>query len=606
MPTCTITKSGRCDEYGRPLSIGSTYTGTVDQILALVQSGYAVPTVSTSFLPDVYDQNEPPNFSNSEYAKKYPPSVFRVSSGAGDHEIMAAQQWIIDRFERGVIELDPFGRYTIGDTVRVETSVIGVRGNRAIWDAPNLSAGQFALWLDNTKNGDVGAGNGFGRYGGPMEVADLEIRGNSTTARDYAANAVRVHSATTGASVLVSLRNFRTTNFGTGISIGSRAYFLRGYHVSIGGSMFALIQEAGATDYSEDVAFFGGTFFNSDCLVKTLAGQQLRFFGVSFDYFGDKTGTRVTADDRAFDIQAGGLVELERCHVEFDYGHSVGQTNSPVRLAGANSRFIMNGGFFGSLNTTQQPLYETPISTDNASQVFVMRDVRMSNMGRKSQVTKDDQLVAGSVADNASGSIARVNIDNLIPMNYSRDDLPSVPSYVSGASLFRNGVDAPHTELSIRTSVTGTAAIASTGTTDGAVTARNNTGGMMKITGQGKVNITIPSLRADRRTAWALFLNASQAVGTITVKQRDCTAVFKWDGAGALTATQDTRNSYSSATKTITAGGTNQFERVSWKDVHSDAGWSPRMGGPVFAIEIDTTAMSSGSLYLDDIAFAQM
>lgn len=534
-------------------------------------------------------------------------SVKRVNSGKGDAEIMEAQYWISSRFERGVISLDPFGTYSIGDTVTLETSVCSLTGNRAIWNAPSLSAGKFSLLLTNTKNGDPGAASGFGRYGAPAEVSNLEIRGNSTSGRDYVANGIRAHSDTNGSSVLCALRNVRVNNFGTTMSIGSRAYFLRGYNVSMGGAKFVLLQEAGATDYSENVAFFGGSFFNSDCLVKTLAGQQLRLFGVSLDYFGDKTGARVTSDDRLLDIQAGGLLELFSCHLEFDYGNNAGQTNSPIRLTGANSRLVMHGGFFGSLNTTQQPLYETPISTDNSSQHVVLRDVRLSYMGRKNQPTKDDQLVGGSVADNASGAIARVSVDNLIPQNYSKDDIPSVISYVSGPSLLRNGVDAPHTELNIRTSVTGTAAIASTTTTDGAVTARNSTGAMMKITGAGKVNITLTSLRVDRRTAWALFLNTSQAVGTVTVKQRDSTVAQKWDGASALTAVQDTRNAYSSATKSITCGGANQFERVSWKDVHSDPAWSPRMGsGSVFAIEIDTSAMTSGAIYLDDIAIGQM
>ena len=531
----------------------------------------------------------------------------QVPSGSGDAEIMAAQQWITDRFERGVISLDPFGTYTIGDTVTLEVGVCSIRGNRAIWNAPSLTSGKYALHLTNTKNGDAGAASGFGRYGCPSEVSDLEIRGNSTSGRDYVANGVRAHTDSNGSSVLVALRNMRVTNFGTGLAIGSRAYFLRGYNTSIGQCAFGLIQEGGSTDYSENIAFYGGTIFNSDCLVKTLSGQQIRMFGVSLDYFGDPTGARQTANDRLIDLQAGGLLELYACHLEFDYGHTAGQTNSPIRLTGANSRFVMHGGFFGTLNATQQPLYATPISTDNASQVVVMRDVRLGGVGRKSQITHDDQLVGGSAASNTGGVIASVQCENLMPYSYSINDIPSVVGYTSGPSLLRNGVDAPHTELSIRTSVTGTATIASTTTTDGAVTARNAIGAMMKITGQGKVNITIPSMRVDRRTAWSLFLNSSQAVGTVTVKQRDCTAVWKWDGSGALTATQDTRNSYSSATKSVTCGGTNQFERVSWKDVHSDPAWSPRMGsGPVFAIEIDTTAMSSGAIYLDDIGFSQM
>ena len=39
--TCTITKDGRTDEYGRPLVPGTNYTGTSDYVKALWQAGYA-------------------------------------------------------------------------------------------------------------------------------------------------------------------------------------------------------------------------------------------------------------------------------------------------------------------------------------------------------------------------------------------------------------------------------------------------------------------------------------------------------------------------------------------------------------------------------------
>lgn len=532
--------------------------------------------------------------------------TIRVPSGSTEVELNNAVTTLVNRYNGGVIELDPFGVYTLNSTWTIETGVVQVKGNRATINAPSLSAGTPAILLTNTTNGVNGVASGRGQYPSPSEVADIHLIGNTTSNRDYNAVGIRAHTGVTNSNVLCSLKNVRVTCFATGISIGSRAYFFRAYNFAVGQCGVALLQEAAASDYSEDIAFYGGTFFNSDCLVRTLFGQQFRFYGVSFDYFGDPSGSRVTANDFAFDIQAGGLIELYGCHIEFDYGRYAGQTNSPITLSGANSRFVMHGGFFGTLSTVQQPLYRAPIATNNGSQVVVLRDVRVQSLARKTQPTLDDQLVCGAATDN-TGVCAAVQIENLIPYTFSLNDMPSCVSYCTGPSLMRNGVDNPYTELNIRTSVTGTAAIANVGTTDGAVTARNSTGNMLKITGAGKVNITLPSLRADRRTAWSMFLNTSQAVGTVTVKQRDTTAVWKWDGAGALTATQDARNAYSSATKSITCGGTNQFERVSWKDTSSDPGWSVRIGsGPVFAIEIDTTAMTSGAIYLDDIAYAQM
>ena len=42
--TCTITKSGRCDTYGRPLLVGQRYTSSDDEIKSLWQAGFCSVT----------------------------------------------------------------------------------------------------------------------------------------------------------------------------------------------------------------------------------------------------------------------------------------------------------------------------------------------------------------------------------------------------------------------------------------------------------------------------------------------------------------------------------------------------------------------------------
>ena len=42
--TCTITKSGRCDTYGRPLLVGQSYTSSDDEIKSLWQAGFCSVT----------------------------------------------------------------------------------------------------------------------------------------------------------------------------------------------------------------------------------------------------------------------------------------------------------------------------------------------------------------------------------------------------------------------------------------------------------------------------------------------------------------------------------------------------------------------------------
>lgn len=51
--TCTITKAGRSDSYGRPLLVGQTYTAPDDEVISLWQAGFATIFNSpTTFLPN--------------------------------------------------------------------------------------------------------------------------------------------------------------------------------------------------------------------------------------------------------------------------------------------------------------------------------------------------------------------------------------------------------------------------------------------------------------------------------------------------------------------------------------------------------------------------
>ena len=49
--TCTITKEGRCDTYGRPLLVGQTYTSSDDEIKSLWQAGFC----SVTDAPTIFD-----------------------------------------------------------------------------------------------------------------------------------------------------------------------------------------------------------------------------------------------------------------------------------------------------------------------------------------------------------------------------------------------------------------------------------------------------------------------------------------------------------------------------------------------------------------------
>ena len=49
--TCTITKAGRCDTYGRPLLVGQSYTSSDDEIKSLWQAGFC----SVTDAPTIFD-----------------------------------------------------------------------------------------------------------------------------------------------------------------------------------------------------------------------------------------------------------------------------------------------------------------------------------------------------------------------------------------------------------------------------------------------------------------------------------------------------------------------------------------------------------------------
>jgi hypothetical protein len=522
-----------------------------------------------------------------------PDACISVPSGKGDVEIMEAHDWILARFPYGTIKFDPFGSYTIGSAMTLESGVAALEGNRCTWNVSGLSAGQFACTFNNTQNGDGPATT----YPMVSEISNIRVNGGA--GRDNPFHGFRFNG-TINSSLRTVARGVHIENFGTGLSIGSRGYLIGFEGLEVHTCGVGLLQESGVTDFAENIVFVRGAIFNCDTLVKDLAGSRKRFYGVSFDHFGDDTGNRITGTENAFDLRAGSQVELFGCHVEWVYGKYAAQTRSPISLTGALTRFIMHGGFLYYTEATRQPYYRAPIMSDNASQTVALRDVSIANLARTGQPTVDNELVCGSLANN-TGSVGYVSAQNLI--TGSVNDMPAAISMTPGPSFLRSGIDNPYVELDFRAAKTGTLATSNVGTTDGAVTARNATGNMLKITGAGKYLISLNNFGNDCRHMYAFFLNCSQAVGTVTVKQRDCSVIQKWDGATGITVAADTRNSYASGTKTIACGGTNQFEIVTWKDTLNGTGGSPRMsGGEKVVIEIDTSAMTSGAIYLDDFA----
>jgi hypothetical protein len=494
----------------------------------------------------------------------------------------------------GYVVLEPGVTYTWNTAVVWEASIVGLIGNNAILDNSSQSGSAvYSLTLTSTK----------GDYPSVMEFRDFSFIGNSTTARDSLQTAIRCHTVTANSDVRVMLRNVRIQYQNTCLSIGSGAFLARGIGCEFARSKFGIQQESGATNFAENCVFTQSTLFNNDCHVKLNAGQRIKFFGCSFDYHGTQDGTRITSDDRAFYLSSGAHVSLYNCHIESNYGFYATQTNEWIYLNSTGDIFVMEGGVFYYAGTGNAPYLGAWLKSNAVFQRSRFVRVGFRGVGRvASAATHDDCFAIGSETTHTTGNGGSVSLEDCFSVNNAFTDLPAVVGYRPTMSWTRNGVDDPYLELSYKVTTTGTIALSNV-TSDSPVNPRNSAGKMIKLTGAGVLKIAVPAPLGQKLYPWALFMNRSQATGTITVKENYTTYALKADG----TLSADTRGANTSTnTKSLTGGGTNQWDRVSWKDVRGDTTVSARIGGgysAFFVIEIDTSSMSGGSLYIDDFAY---
>lgn len=603
--TTTVTMlQTRQGEGGSLWTVGNSYAASDAFATVLINSNYATGTlpISRGLVPVNAQTDSNGQITALVDADGDALINYLVSAGGGDFAAMVAQAnaEIVANGKPGIITLAN-SQYELSAPLNLDSAYVGLNGSGSIISVAALGSGVAGINLYSS----IG-GSDANRYPQPLEVANLTIQGAESDGRNAVQYGVRANSTVASSSVRTTLRNVRMRWLNRGISIGNRAYFLKGYGVEIGSTRFGLYQESGVTDFVENISFYGGVIFSSDCLVKILASQRLRMYGMSFDYFGEAT----TANDQLFAIEAGGALELYGCHLEFSYGQSASQSRAPINITGASGSFLMVGGkiIYTGTRSATYPLWKALVATDNLTQTVIMENISCKNLGRVGDPYHDDALVTGAASDN-TGDGANVRLRNLHSVDGVVSDLPSVGSYYLRSNETISGVSAPHTELVHRIAVTGTAVVASVTSPQGSIYARNTTGAMMSILNSGaaagsKVLISFDQVEALRRRAWSLFLNGGSFVGSVTVRVRMSTAVPVWNGT-TVVQQADARASYTPTTVTIT-GGTNEWRRVSWKDVETSPWPSSRQCCDVFTIEIDTSGITSGTLYLDDIAVGMM
>lgn len=376
------------------------------------------------------------------------------------------------------------------------------------------------------------------------------------------------------------------------VSFGSRSYFVKFVGLTVRNSAIGLLQTAAPTDFTEKNAFMHCLFADNGTHVQDLGGQVWYFLDTSFDYH----------QQRAFDLQAGSKAILVASHIEWDYGLNAGETNNPIKLTGSASGFFMRGGVIVS-KAGGNPNYEALFET-NSQDNYIDVDVdKVTLLGRTGNATHLDSLVK------CTGAISpQVRFRARVAAN-SVNDCPAMTWWgesAGSAGLTRWGIANPFLEINHRTAVSGTAAIASVSIDENGVT-RKNAQPMLKITGAGKVMINLPIIEPMRRHAWCFFYNSAFVTGSFTVKERVSGYAAKFDGTTVTMTPHGEGAVYSGVTVTGTNATGNTWQRCSWKNCNS--GHQPGIRhnlNSIVQIEIDTTLMTAGALYLSYIGFDLM
>lgn len=532
-------------------------SGIVESILGN-QPAYASQRVATSW-SDIQDQHD--NL---------------VSMGGGTLVFARSGNFTPSSSDSGItlnlnyVNVDFNGNRIDVSGLSAGTVAFTVYGSEDIHDYTRRNKGR---WL---RNGDIVAGDTSTSYSATEGVTGILF--DSTT--DQTANRLQLYSVNVYGGYKA-------------VAFKSRSYFVRWYDSHIENARYGLYQESGASDFAEKIVFISCVIAENGTQLYDHTGNMWTFYGCSLDYH----------ESVLADLAGGAKVWLRDCHIEFSYGYQSGQTNSPVQLAGANTSFLMFGGtlYYNDLqgSPTYNPYWASFATTDNASQHLVIEVERMVNMGRRNETDSFDALCI------SSSSVNPVVVMRSWPAGTSKNDMPAITHVSEGYGVFgqmRDGVSNIYNELSHRIALTGTAAISSVSADENGVT-RKNSKNMLKITGQGKVIISLPYYEPHRRHGWVLFTNPAYLTGSVTIKERQTGFAPKFDGS-TVTWAADTRGAvYSGTTVTISAGS-NAWSRTSWKDCNTQYQPQPRQNvGGCIMIEIDTASMSAGALYLSHFGF---
>lgn len=487
----------------------------------------------------------------------------------------------------GALHFIPQAEYVWKSTdpsINIDSTYIDLHFNRSKHNLTACADGFEAFKFASTV---VGNQNTYAQRGiyDPWIFTD-----NDGALADSGPIAFRFNATTASTSNRLQIYRARLKGLKHGISIGSRSYFVRMYNPHITRCRHALYQSSSPSDFAEMVTAEGGVFDDNYSHLTDVGGQIWRFKNCSFDYH---TGYM-------FDLSAGAKVFGDDVHGEWKYGEEVGETNSPIRLQGANTSVQLDGGsVLVYVGAGQNPYYASTVSANNSSQKVILKLAKASKLGRLTDTTGYDALVTTS-----GGVSCKVLFEAQADGN-ATSDVPAMTLVCEGGGVIgqlRNGEDDIYNELVHRIAVTGTAAVTRVTVDENGVT-RKNGKNMMKITGVGKVLIAFPQTDGARRHAWSFFTNPAFITGSVTIKERQTAYSAKFDGT-TVTWAADTRGAQYSATTVTVSAGTNVWTRQSWKSCNTSFTPSQRQNAAgSILVEIDTASMSAGAIYLSHAGF---
>lgn len=455
-----------------------------------------------------------------------------------------------------------------------EGGLVSLIGNYSGLDISACS--DTGLLITNTVGADLPR---FRKY------SDFDVFGDELTGRAGSQRAVRVHSATK--SVRARLDSVYVSYAGAGISWGSKAYYTHGSNVHVTQCGKGLQQETGVTDNRENVSFVQSFIYNCDTLIYDPYGQRWRF----------APGCSLVYGKTLFDLAGTGSLELEGVHVEWDYGKNSGETACPIRIAGTGGyQLKMRGGALHYNDSARTPYYPAIFQTESQQTIVTLDDVRAVNLGR------DDLTVDDSLSYPVGGQGGTFRVRNLHSSDYQLKDLPSVVGYRGGrTSVFADGAD-PYVELLHRMTWSGGTAPSKVTSAENGVSPRSS-GAMMKIpAGAGIVYIALPVYESRRRHAWSFFVETSAGVGSITISEIYATGVMRLASNGTTIELAKDARTDASSTYTIPMG-VSGYRRVSWKQCNTNANLPIRLHDQFMLLKLDASALTSGAIYMDDVAY---